>query len=132
MTTLTELIAQRSELEEKIKALTQTRRTEAIAQVRALMEENGLSLADLGSKAKLASTGEKGKAKIPQTPKTAQKVAAKYRDEAGNTGVEEACNPDGSRPRSKGARGSKTSPSEPVGIQPGREARLTRRGEGRR
>ena len=85
MTTLTELIAQRSELEEKIKALTQTRRTEAIAQVRALMEENGLSLADLGSKAKLASTGEKGKAKIPQTPKTAQKVAAKYRDDAGNT-----------------------------------------------
>ena len=79
MTTLTELIAQRSELEEKIKALTQTRRTEAIAQVRALMEENGLSLADLGSKVR---AGEKGKAKIP---KTAQKVAAKYRDEAGNT-----------------------------------------------
>ena len=82
MTTLTELIAQRTELEEKIKALTQTQRTEAIAQVRALMEENGLSLADLGSKAR---AGEKGKAKIPQTPKTAQKVAAKYRDGAGNT-----------------------------------------------
>ena len=82
MTTLTELIAQRSELEEKIKALTQTQRTEAIAQVRALMEENGLSLADLGVKAR---AGEKGKAKIPQTPETAQKVAAKYRDEAGNT-----------------------------------------------
>ena len=79
MTTLTELIAQRSELEEKIKALTQTQRTEAISQVRALMEENCLSLADLGSKAKLANTGEKGKAKIPQ------KVAAKYRDGAGNT-----------------------------------------------
>ena len=82
MTTLIELIAQRSELEEKIKVLTQTQRIEAISQVRALMEENGLSLADLGSKAR---TGEKGKAKIPQTPKTAQKVAAKYRDEAGNT-----------------------------------------------
>ena len=82
MITLTDLIAQRSELEEKIKALTQTQRTEAIAQVRALMEENGLSLADLGSKAR---ADEKGKAKLPQTPKTAQKVAAKYRDGAGNT-----------------------------------------------
>ena len=83
MSTLTELIAQRTDLEEKIKALTQTQRTEAIAQVRALMEENGLSLADLGSRAKLtnklANPGEKGKAKIPQ------KVAAKYRDGAGNT-----------------------------------------------
>ena len=79
MTTLTELIAQRSALEEKIKALTETQRTDAIAKVRALMEENGLSLADLGSNAR---TGEKGKAKIP---KTGQKVAAKYRDGAGNT-----------------------------------------------
>ena len=82
MTNLTELIAQRSELEDKIKALMQTQRTEAIAQVRVLMEENGLSLADFGSNAR---AGEKGKAKIPQTPKTSQKVAAKYRDEAGNT-----------------------------------------------
>ena len=57
----------------------QTQRTEAIVQVRALMEENGLSLADLGGKAKVASTGEKDKAKIPQ------KVPAKYRDGAGNT-----------------------------------------------
>ena len=40
------------------------------------MEENGLSLVDLGSRAR---TGEKGKAKIPQ------KVAAKYRDGAGNS-----------------------------------------------
>ena len=76
MTTLTELIAQRSALEEQIKTLTETQRTDAIAKVRALMEENGLSLADLGSRAR---TGEKGKAKIPQ------KVAAKYRDEMGNS-----------------------------------------------
>ena len=76
MTTLTELIAQRSALEEQIKTLTETQRTDAIAKVRALMEENGLSLADLGSRAR---TGEKGKAKIPQ------KVAAKYRDGAGNS-----------------------------------------------
>ena len=79
MTTLADLIAQRSALEEKIKTLTETQRTDAIAKVRALMEENGLSLADLRSRAR---TGEKGKAKIP---KTAQKVAAKYRDEMGNT-----------------------------------------------
>lgn len=76
MTTLTELIAQRSALEEQIKALTETQRTDAIAKVRALMEENGLSIADLGS---MARTGEKGTAKIPK------KVAAKYRDGAGNT-----------------------------------------------
>ena len=76
MTTLTELIAQRSALEEKIKALTESQRTDVIAKVRALMEENGLSLADLGSRVR---TGEKGKAKIPQ------KIAAKYRDGAGNT-----------------------------------------------
>ena len=36
MTTLTELIAQRSALEEQIKTLTETQRTDAIAKVRAL------------------------------------------------------------------------------------------------
>ena len=79
MTTLKDLLAQRVALDEQITSLTQTQRIGAIARVRALMEENGLSLVDLGSKAR---AGEKGKAKIP---KTAQKVAAKYRDEAGST-----------------------------------------------
>ena len=79
MTTLKDLLAQRVALDEQITSLTQTQRIGAIARVRALMEENGLSLVDLGSKAR---AGEKGKAKIP---KTGQKVAAKYRDEAGST-----------------------------------------------
>jgi DNA-binding protein H-NS len=80
MATLTELIAQRSALEDQIKALSETNRAEAIAKVRALMEENGLSLADIGSGAR---SGVKGTNKGPG--KTPKKVAAKYRDGAGNT-----------------------------------------------
>ena len=78
MPTLSELIAQRAELEEKIKAASQTERADAIAKVRALMQENGLSLSDLG-----ASAHGKGAAK--RTAKPAKKVAAKYRDDAGNS-----------------------------------------------
>ena len=77
MATLTELIAQRTALEEQIKALAESQRGEAIAKVRALMEENGLKLSDLGSGTKSGAGGTgKGQAKTPK------KVAAKYRDEA--------------------------------------------------
>ena len=79
MATLTELIAQRTALEEQIKALVETQRAEAIAKVRVLMQENGLSLADIGSGTKSgAVSAGKNQAKTPK------KVAAKYRDGAGN------------------------------------------------
>ena len=80
MTTLAELIAQRSALEEKIKAATESGRAEAIAKVRALMQENGLTLSDLGARAgsKAGSAAGKG------GTKPGKKVAVKYRDDAGN------------------------------------------------
>ncbi len=80
MTSLADLIAQRSALEEKIKTVRQTERADAMEKVRALMQENGLSLADLGAgaKDKGRATAAKGKAK------TGKKVAVKYRDDAGN------------------------------------------------
>ena len=80
MSTLSELMAQRDELEAKIKAASQTERSDAIAKVRALMQENGLSLADLGAGGK-----DKGKATAGKgLRKTGKKVAVKYRDGAGN------------------------------------------------
>lgn len=78
MSTLSELIAQRDELDAKIKATSQTERDDAIAKVRALMQENGLKLSDIG-----VSTSGKGAAK--RSAKPAKKVAAKYRDDAGNS-----------------------------------------------
>ena len=75
MSTLAELIAQRTALEQKITELSQTQRTEAIEKVRALMEENGLKLFDLSLKAK-------GTSKARSASKNP--VAAKYRDKAGN------------------------------------------------
>src|ERR1039457_1013769 len=80
MPTLAELMAQRDELEAKIKAASQTDRADAIAKGRALMQENGLSVADLSasSKGKGRATAGKGKAK------SGKKVAVKYRDGAGN------------------------------------------------
>ena len=80
MPTLSELIAQRDELEAKIKAASQTERADAIAKVRALMQENSLSLADLGAGAKDKSKATAGKGRA----KPGKKVAVKYRDEAGN------------------------------------------------
>jgi DNA-binding protein H-NS len=82
MTTLNELVAQRSALDEKIKALTESGRAEAIAKVKALMQENGLSVADLGGAAK---SGAQGKGRVGKGNATSgKKVAAKYRDNSGN------------------------------------------------
>lgn len=76
MTNLSDLIAQRAALEEQIKTLTHTQRTEALEQVRAMMREHGLTLADLRT-----DTRSAGKPKSSET----KKVAAKYRDPAGNS-----------------------------------------------
>ena len=87
---LQELLAQRAELEKQIAYTQRTERAEAIGQVRMLMSQYGLTLADIGSKVVLGS-------KVTQTRKTAfpapavkmsrsskgkktGKVAPKYRD----------------------------------------------------
>lgn len=79
MATLSDLIAQRNELEQKIQEQTQAQRADAIAKVRALMEENGLSVADF------RSGSGRGPAKEKASANAGTKVAAKYRDDAGNS-----------------------------------------------
>lgn len=75
MATLQELLAQREAIEREIELKRKQARADAIAQVRALMAEHGLTLADLSGKAPAKAAGKPG-AKVP----------AKYRDAAtGNT-----------------------------------------------
>lgn len=71
MATLQELLTQKEALEREIELTKKRDRAEAIAKVRALMAEYGLTLADLGGKAPSASKGS-----------VLGKVAAKYRDAA--------------------------------------------------
>ena len=70
---LTELLAQREQLEKQIAETQSAERNDAVAQIRSLMQQYGLTLADIGSK----SGG---------TPRRARgsgaKVAAKYRNPA--------------------------------------------------
>ena len=69
MATLQELMAQRAALDQQITETKDRERGDAIAKVRALMNEYGLSPADLS----MRST---------RGPKPASKVAAKYRNQA--------------------------------------------------
>jgi DNA-binding protein H-NS len=73
---LNELLAQKAALEKQIADVQREQRAEAIAQVKTLMAEYGLTLADIG-----------GATKATVAPRRASaKVAAKYRDPAsGNT-----------------------------------------------
>lgn len=71
MAKLQELLARKEALEREIEQTKKQERTEAIAKVRSLMSEYGLSIADLSAKA--ASKG---------STKTGAKVAPKYRDPA--------------------------------------------------
>jgi len=68
MPSLSELLAQKAALEQQILDAQREQRTQAITQVRALMSEYGLTLADLGSRAVAAPRKAGG-----------GKVAAKYR-----------------------------------------------------
>jgi len=70
MASLQDLIAQKEALEREIERTKQQGRAEAVAKIRALMAEYGLSAADLVGK---APKGKSGKSK-------GGKVAAKYRD----------------------------------------------------
>lgn len=77
MTNLKDLLAQKAELEKQIELLSHSQRSEAIAQIRALMVEHGLTLADLSAKS------------FPGAKKSAakgSKLEPKYRDmESGST-----------------------------------------------
>ncbi|NCT85102.1 MAG: H-NS histone family protein [Comamonadaceae bacterium] len=68
MSNLKELLAQRAALDEQISQTKERERNEAVAKVKSLMSEYGLTLADLSMR----------------TPKPAKvsKVAAKYRNQA--------------------------------------------------
>ena len=84
MATLQDLKAQRDALEEQIASMTQEKRSEAIAQVRALMEEHGLEFADIGAAPK-AGSKPAAKSALKGNSSVGSKVAAKYRDATGNT-----------------------------------------------
>jgi DNA-binding protein H-NS len=70
MPTLSELLAQKATLEKQIQETQREERANAIAQIRSLMSEYGLTLADLGGRSVAPRKGGGGK------------VAAKYRNTA--------------------------------------------------
>ena len=70
MTTLKELIAQREALEKQIAEVRQNELADAIAKVRALISEFGLTQSDIFG----------GTVKVRKVKDTTSKVAAKYRD----------------------------------------------------
>jgi DNA-binding protein H-NS len=74
MATLQELLAQREALEREIEHTKRAAKADAIAKVRSLMTEFGLTIADIGAKGPVKGSAGKG-----------AKVAAKYQDGAGNT-----------------------------------------------
>jgi DNA-binding protein H-NS len=69
---LKDLLAQKAAIEQKIEEAARSERAEAIAKVRALMAEHGLSLADLSARSAPRKAGGGG----------GGKVAAKYRNAA--------------------------------------------------
>ena len=76
---LSDLLAQKAALEKQIADFQKEKRGDAIAKVKALMAEYGLTLADIGSKPAAAPKAPKA-AKPPK--KVAGKVAAKYHNPA--------------------------------------------------
>lgn len=80
MNDLEQLLNQRAELDARIQAAQTAARDQAITQVRELMARHGLTMADVHAKparaVRVASTGK---------PRSGGKVAAKYRDDAGNS-----------------------------------------------
>ena len=74
MPSLQDLLAQRAEIEKQIADAQREERTAAIAKVRALMAEHGLTAADLTARASAPRAASAGKA--------SGKVAPKYRNAA--------------------------------------------------
>jgi len=73
MATVAELLAQKAAIEKQIVDAQREEKSGAIAQVRALMAQHGLTLADLSARS--ASASSRG-------PKAGAKVAPKYRNAA--------------------------------------------------
>jgi DNA-binding protein H-NS len=71
MASLQELLDQKAALEKAIETTRKQERADAVAKVKALMSEYGLTVSDLASKASIKSSGVKG-----------SKVAVKYRNKA--------------------------------------------------
>lgn len=69
MTSLQELLAQRADIEKKIADAQREERSAAIAKVKSLMAEFGLTAADIA-----------GKTVVPRAKAAGSKVAAKYRN----------------------------------------------------
>lgn len=72
MATVAELLAQKAAIEKQIADAQREEKSSAIAQVKALMAQHGLTMADLSARAPAATRG----------PKSGGKVAAKYRNAA--------------------------------------------------
>ncbi len=69
---LSDLLAKKAELEQQIIDIQREERSSAIAEVRVLMSQHGLTLADLGPRAPTAAPKSRSSGKVP----------AKYRDPA--------------------------------------------------
>ena len=73
---LSELLARKAELEQQIIEVQKTERASAIAQIRDLMSQHGLTLADLSARPAPSPAGK------PRASTAGAKVPAKYRDPA--------------------------------------------------
>jgi DNA-binding protein H-NS len=73
MPKLSELLAQRESLEKQIYEAQRAEKADAIAKVKALMSEHGLTAADISGR---------GKSGAPRASKAGAKVPAKYRNKA--------------------------------------------------
>ncbi len=74
MSSLQDLLAQRAEIEKKIADVQREAHANAVAKVRAMMAEFGLTAADISGKGPVA--------RAAAAPKAPSKVAAKYRNAA--------------------------------------------------
>ncbi len=79
MSNLADLIAQKAAIEQKIAEARRAGRASAIAQIKSLMAEHGLTLSDLGGKAPAAAPA------VAKKSRKGRKVPAKYRDPASGT-----------------------------------------------
>jgi len=79
MSNLADLIAQKAALEQEIAVARREARSGAIAQIKSLMSEHGLTLADLGGKAPASAPLKRKRSG------KGSKVPAKYRDPATGT-----------------------------------------------
>lgn len=78
---LSELLAQKAALEKQIAEYQRAQRGEAIAKVKALMAEHGLTLADLGS-SKAAPAAAPAAPAPKKSAAAGRKIAPKYRNPA--------------------------------------------------